>query len=265
MAGALVTAHNATITAQCDTAVTSLQTIYNNANVTRTVASNNANNSTTIEYNNASTSHLVNAATNTTARQNSCDAANTANTVGTMNTNAANTASMIKTNAANTRSTAHTNAQRLSNTLNTNAEYTDRAALVAAQDILRNTQNGYKARLSDSKRNSPVVLCSASGDPAPDYMRTRGVQIKVRTQSRNAIRCAGDEFVRYGYNLNQMWHVKSLTLMKHFTYWKAKDCWVYDKCQTNDSAQRGIAAIFEQGVTVWSNPEEIGMVNPYDN
>jgi len=265
LAGALVTAHNETVTAQCDTAVTSLQTIYNNSNVTRTVASNNANNSTTIEYNNASTSHLVNAATNTTARQNSCDSANTANTVGTMNTNAANTASMIKTNAANTRSTAHTNAQRLSNTLNTNAEYTDRAALVAAQDILRNTQNGYKARLSDSKRNSPVVLCSASGDPAPDYMRTRGVQIKVRTQSRNAIRCAGDEFVRYGYSLNQIWHVKSLTLMKHFTYWKAKDCWVYDKCQTNDSAQRGIAAIFEQGVTVWSNPEEIGMVNPYDN
>ena len=63
------------------------------------------------------------------------------------------------------------------------------------------------------------------------------------------------------------WNVakSGLKLMRHFTYWKASDIWVYDVCETNDTPQNAIVAIFEKGVTVWNDPDEIGMVSPYDN
>ena len=111
----------------------------------------------------------------------------------------------------------------------------------------------------------PFDFARTGGNSAPDYMRTRGIQVKVRTQSKGSIRAAGDEFTRYGYNLNQIWDVDELCLMKHFTYWKASDLWVYDKGESSDFAQQSIGNIFRNGVTVWSNPNEIGKVNPYDN
>lgn len=182
-----------------------------------------------------------------------------------MRTNATNLDNMMTTNANNLRDTNYANADRLKSTTVSNADWTDRAAIAAAQDTLRNTQNNARATLQDMRNSAPVMVCNSKGDMDADYMRTKGVQLKVRTQSKDSIRCAGDEFTRYGYALNHVWEVDELRLMKHFTYWKAKDCWVYDRCETSDLAQSVIGLIFKNGVTVWSDPKEIGRVNPYDN
>ena len=216
-------------------------------------------------YNTNTNTNSCNAATSVTNRNNDCNKANTDNTTATMRTNATNIDNNNVTCAGDYRDTMYSNADRLRDTATNNAVYTAQAAIAAAQDILRNTQNEAKATFNDSRNAAPVKLCDYSGTPAADYNRTRGIQIKVRTQSKNSIACAGDEFTRYGYRLNQIWQVSDLRLMKHFTYWKAKDCWVYDICETSDLAQSVIASIFMQGVTVWSNPNEIGKVNPYDN
>lgn len=216
-------------------------------------------------YNTNTNTNACNAATATTNRNNECNKANTDNTTATMRTNATNVDNNNVTCAGDYRDTMYANADRLNSTATTNAVYTAQAAIAAAQDILRNTQNESKATFNDSRNDAPVKLCDYSGNTAPDYNRTRGIQIKVRTQSNNAIACAGDEFTRFGYMLNQIWQVNDLCMMKHFTYWKAKDCWVYDVCETSDLAQGVIAGIFRSGVTVWSDPTEIGRVNPYDN
>ena len=159
-------------------------------------------------------------------------------------------------NAANTRNNAASN-----------AGWTRDATVTAAQYVARNTQRDAMAGLLDARNDAPVELCPTSGDATSEYMRTRGVQVKVRTQSKSAIRMAGDTFARFGYALNQIWNVakSGLKLMRHFTYWKASDIWVYDVCETNDTPQNAIVAIFEKGVTVWNDPNEIGMVSPYDN
>lgn len=265
IAGAVANYANTSATTQCNSVVNSLSTGAASTETARSNTGNINNYHYSRDHNINVNSNNVNCATNNTSRSNSCNAANTSNTVSNMRTNADNTRDTVVTNASNTRNTAVSNSNRSKSNTDLTSDWTDRAAIASAQDVLRNTQAQAKANLNDSKNANAVQLCAASGDFAPDYMRTRGVQIKVRSQSRQAIRSAGDEFVRYGYMLNQIWEMDELCLMNHYTYWKAKDCWVYDKCETSDLAQRSISDIFQQGVTVWSDPEEIGKVNPYDN
>lgn len=250
---------------QANSATTAAQNSGNYANAADNNTVNSQAHDSKVTYNTNTNTNTVNAATSVTNRNNECNKANTDNTTATMRTNATNIDNAYTSNANNTRDTSYANADRIKSTGDSNSNWTNLVAIANAQDVLRNTQNNAKATLYDSRNASPVKLTDFAGNPTSDYMRTRGVQVKVRTQSDHAIRCAGDEFTRYGYALNQVWEVSDLRIMKHFTYWKAKDCWVYDKCETSDLAQTAISVIFKQGVTVWSDPNEIGRVNPYDN
>lgn len=265
LVGAATTTSNAAMTAQCNSAVASLQTHYNSSTQQASTLTNLNNSSYATTENTAVNRHNVNAATSNTARSNACDSANTANSAGNIKTNAKNVRDTAVTNATNSRNTSVANAERLKSNTDSVSDWSDRTAIANAQDVLRNTQNQFKAVSNDAKNMAPVRLCPDGGNSAPDYMRTRGIQVKVRTQSKGSIRAAGDEFTRYGYNLNQIWDVSDLCLMKHFTYWKASDLWVYDKGESSDFAQQSIGNIFRNGVTVWGNPDEIGRVNPYDN
>lgn len=267
LVGAMIGSYNANTTSNANTTIVNNTTNMNSQATAYTQSSNTTNTSNTTTTNYDIVTHDNTLRTDNTARENDCDAANTSNTSGTMRTNAANTRNTSVTNAGNTRDTAIGNAANTRNNAASNAGWTRDATVTAAQDVARNTQRDAMAGLLDARNDAPVELCPTSGDPTSEYMRTRGVQVKVRTQSKSAIRMAGDTFARFGYALNQIWNVakSGLKLMRHFTYWKASDIWVYDVCETNDTPQNAIVAIFEKGVTVWNDPDEIGMVSPYDN
>lgn len=265
--GAIANGVTTQISANANTTITDA-TVTLNSNISSFTQSTNHDNTMAANTANITITNNDNTLrTNNTARENDCDAANTSNTSGTMRTNAANTRNTSVTNAGNTRDTAIGNAANTRNNAASNAGWTRDATVTAAQDVARNTQRDAMAGLLDARNDAPVELCPTSGDATSEYMRTRGVQVKVRTQSKSAIRMAGDTFARFGYALNQIWNVakSGLKLMRHFTYWKASDIWVYDVCETNDTPQNAIVAIFEKGVTVWNDPDEIGMVSPYDN
>lgn len=265
--GAIANGVTTQISANANTTITDA-TVALNSNISSFTQSTNHDNTMAANTANITITNNDNTLrTDNTVRENECDAANTSNTSGTMRTNAANTRNTSVTNAGNTRDTAVGNAANTRNNAASNAGWTRDATVTEAQDVARNTQRDAMAGLLDARNDAPVELCPTSGDPTPEYMRTRGVQVKVRTQSKSAIRMAGDTFARFGYALNQIWDVakSGLKLMRHFTYWKASDIWVYDVCETNDTPQNAIVAIFEKGVTVWNDPDEIGMVSPYDN
>lgn len=211
------------------------------------------------DYNNELT------ANNNTASVN-CANANTKSSNARNEANAKNDSSNIRTKADNRNSTAVANANRTRDTRVNNARYNRNASVIASQDVLRNAQNTAKYTLLDARNSAPVAHGEHAGDATPDYMRNRGLQIKVRTQQTSAIACAASQFARFGYNLGMVWNsCERLQVMKHFTYWKASDAWVYDIGNTNNSTQLAISDIFKNGVTVWSDPNEIGAVNVYDN
>ena len=53
--------------------------------------------------------------------------------------------------------------------------------------------------------------------------------------------------------------------MPHFTYWKCSEVWCSGAGTALEGAQQAIKDIMTAGVTVWSDPEEIGQVSIYDN
>ena len=168
-------------------------------------------------------------------------------------------------NAQNTSDTMYANAERTRGTSNANSGYTRGTAVTNAQEVLENAQDKAQARYSDARNDVPTAIGSYGGDVAPDAYETRGIQVKIRTQSKSAIAQAGDTFARFGYALNQMWEVTDLQPMRHFCYWKATDVWVDDMESSNNSVNRTVERIFMDGVTVWTNPDEIGKVSIYDN
>lgn len=155
---------------------------------------------------------------------------------------ASNNANLTRTNAANTRSTADANANR---------------AYGTATSAIANTrsQQGMRAPLLYGEH--------AHGDTA--VTRPIGTFAQIVTEPIGAIMSAGDQMLRFGYNLGQQWRMDSMQVMRHFTYWQASEVWCAGEGGALESAQQTIKDIFARGVTVWSDPGEIGRVSIYDN
>lgn len=193
-----------------------------------------------------------------------------ANTERTQTTADANALATKNTSVANANDTYDSTAQSALDTQTTvkdNAGYTREISELNAKELLENAANTSMAAINDARNSAPIECCPYSGNPQPDYMRTRGIQIKVKTQNESAIRQTGDIFARFGYALNQVWDVASsgLKLMQHFTYWKATELWVDDSKSSNNNINNFIHKMFLNGVTVWNNPTEIGRINVYNN
>lgn len=237
--------HNAVILTQCQ------QNIADN-----TINTNSANNAIATSNNQLHTDNANDDRTRQNNNNNNCITAQMANTTTCETNNNNNTVANMRANSARTY-----------NTSTANSGYTRQVAVLNAKETLENAQDRAKALYNDSRNNIPMQIGSYSGSYAPDYIETRGIQVKVRTENDSCISQAGAMFARYGYALNEIWDVRKtgLSLMKHFTYWKASDIWVDDINASNNAINRVIENIFLKGVTVWKNPDEVGRVDIYAN
>ena len=208
----------------------------------------------TTGLNSAMNDASVNLANSLNTLQNDCLTGQVANINTCETNNATNTANGMNANAVRTRATTHNN-----------ANWTRVSEIDPAKDAMSNAMHNARDRYSDASRNLPTQITKASGNIAQDAFMQRGVQMKVRTQSDSAIWQTASMFARYGYALNQMWRVDKLQVMNHFTYWKAKEIWVDDRASSNNAVNRAIETMFLNGVTVWSDPEEIGRIDVYAN
>lgn len=193
--------------------------------------------------------------TDQTDNTNDCLTAQTANNVAAATANAGNSAATTRGNAA-----------RSSGTARSNAGYTQTAAERSAKEYLEAAQRKARNRMECAQNDTPVSFGETSGSVAPDYHRTRGVQVKVRTQSDSAIARTGDYFARYGYAYDGVWDMRGgLCPMEHFCYWKVRDIWLECEGATGNHNDKILTDMFRAGVTVWKNPDEIGRVSIYDN
>ena len=236
-----------------------------NARDTKEFADQNALDTYNFGVQNASNSY--NAASQNAANTKDYSDTNADNTQTVAYRNAQNTYDVAHANADNDKLTTNENARNTRDTAQANSNYTWQVEELNAKELLENAANAAMAPLLDARNMAPIKYGAITGNPDADYNRTRGVQIKVKTQSDSAIRQAGDIFARYGYALNQIWdaHSSGLTLMNHFTYWKAAEIWIDDSDASNNKAIGLIEDMFLRGVTVWSDPTKIGKVNVYTN
>lgn len=230
-------ASSAATNASLEIALTNLESIYDAAYDAAVAKSSNAT-SYLWDYHDAKRDYLD----NTTAIQNSLTTSN-----------AAQNADLIITNAANSRATEIANAGRTRDAALTTASNNRSTALSAIEN--ERLQQGLDAPWQCGQ--------AANGETAAT--RPLGVWAQVVTESDAGIKYAGDNFLRYGYALDAEWDIGELQVMRHFTYWRCSDVWCAGSKAVVEAAQQTLKDIMKAGVTVWSDPDEIGQVSIYDN
>lgn len=155
-------------------------------------------------------------------------------------------------------------AKRTLDTTNSNADDTYNTAISNANNTYNNALSKINNDIKQSKLKEPyeygLVANNENATTKPQCLWTN-----IITQSKSAIKQAGDEFLRYGYRLDQQWDFDgNWNVGKYFTYWKLRDYWVQGNT-LQDYYQDALRFFLMGGVTVWSKPEYIGAVSIYDN
>lgn len=201
---------------------------------------------TATSANTAQTSHAKTQATETTIRTNTQTVKTMQLTTGAATDMTANTVNASNGNATASYNTATGNAARTRNQTITNAK----RSMLTTRDGATNTYR-------DMYNQPPSPIGAYTGDPWADEMAQRAYTVKVRTQSKGALLQAGMYMLRYGIASNKIYNRPDLTPCRHFTYWRADDVWLANDLAPNDALD-AIRDRFAAGVTIWSDPTEIG-------
>lgn len=196
--------------------------------------------------NTAQTAHAKTQATETTIRTNT-------QTVKTMQLATAAATDMT----ANTVNASNGNAAASYNTATGNAARTRDQILANAKRTMLNTRDNTTNTYRDMYNQPPSPIGAYTGDPWADEMAQRAYTIKVRTQTKSALLQAGMYMLRYGIASNKLYNSPNLTPCRHYTYWRADDVWLTNDIAPNDALDV-IRDRFAAGVTIWSDPTEIG-------
>lgn len=192
------------------------------------------------------TEHAKTQATGTTIRTNT-------QTVKTMQLATAAATDMT----ANTVNASNGNAAASYNTATGNAARTRDQTICNAKRTMLNTRDNATNTYRDMYNQPPSPIGAYTGDPWADEMAQRAYVVKVRTQSKSALMQAGMYMLRYGIASNKLYNKPNLTACRHFTYWRADDVWLTNDIAPNDAVD-AIRDRFAAGVTIWTNPTEIG-------
>lgn len=192
------------------------------------------------------TEHAKTQATETTIRTNT-------QTVKTMQLATAAATDMT----ANTVNASNGNATASYNTATGNAARTRDQAILSAKRTMLTTRSNTTGTYADMYNQPPAPVGAYTGDPWADEMAQRAYVVKVRTQSKSALMQAGMYMLRYGIASNKLYNRPNLTPCRHYTYWQANDMWLTNDIAPNDALD-AIRDRFATGVTIWTNPTEIG-------
>jgi hypothetical protein len=135
----------------------------------------------------------------------------------------------------------------------------------SARGDYENTIAGINARVQDANLIQPNVSGQAGGDML--NLINGGIKISVRWKmiDHANIKAIGEYWLRYGYAVKQFASIPpSLMVMTKFTYWKLLETYIVGGAMPENFKQ-SIRGIFEKGVTVWANPNDIGNIDLADN
>lgn len=138
-------------------------------------------------------------------------------------------------------------------------------ARFAAKGDYANEIAGINARVQDARLLQPSISGQIIGEAFNIAMSKWGVFFRVKTLQAAVRNAIGEYWLRYGYAINRFAVLPaSLRVMDKFTYWKLKETYLTSgSCP--EAYKNAIRGIFEKGVTVWTNPSDIGTIDLADN
>ena len=128
-----------------------------------------------------------------------------------------------------------------------------------------NTIAGINAQVQQMELTPPATAGQAGGDVFNLSNGIMGLQLKFKTCERSAWRAAGEYFLRYGYYIQRFLQPPSdLKCMSNFTYWQMSEAYVRG-VHMPEQYRLAVKGILEGGTTVWTRPEDIGVIDYADN
>lgn len=187
------------------------------------------------------------------------------NNVSTANQQLANT------QTTNNASTSQANAYSLAQTSLSNqqtmqlADINKQLAQATAQGDYENTIAGINAQVQQTQTVPPTTSGALGGDAFNLANGLIGVMVRFRQIPPAAMQAIGEVWLRYGYYVQRFMRLPSnLMAMSNFTYWKLHE--LYVRSSTCPEEYRlTVKGIFESGVTVWTDPDKIGVTDYADN
>ena len=159
---------------------------------------------------------------------------------------------------------ASQNASRVSNAgymRDTNRDYAD----FAARGDYANQIGAINAKVQDATLIQPTTSGQVGGEAFTLVTANWSVNAKVKRISPSAIQAIGEYWLRYGYAINRFAKMPpSFMVMSKFTYWKLRETYIRASAMP-ESFKQTLRGIFEKGVTVWTNPDDIGNIDVADN
>ncbi len=144
---------------------------------------------------------------------------------------------------------------------NTNHDY----ANFAARGDYQNAIAGINAKVQDAQMIQPTTSGQLGGDAFQLSMNKWALYAKIKTLQPAAMAMIGEYWLRYGYAVHRFGYMPSdYHCMTKFTYWKLSESYIYSS-RCPEMFKQAIRGIFEKGVTVWVDPDDIGAVDMADN
>lgn len=161
---------------------------------------------------------------------------------------------------ASMASTNRSNAAGMS-VADSNKAYAD----MASRGDYANSIAGINAKIQDAKMIQNTTVGQVGGEAFNFANYQWGVDLKVKMIRGAALATVGEYWLRYGYAVSRFGTMPdSLHVMTRFTYWKLQETYIVSaKCP--ESFKQALRGIFEKGVTVWKNANDIGRIDIADN
>ena len=127
----------------------------------------------------------------------------------------------------------------------------------AARGDYANAIAGIQAKTQDAKMLQPSVSGQLGGDMGMLYNFGWKINVKSKMITLNAVYTIGDYWLRYGYEVDRFVNIPDdLQTMRKFTYWQTMATYITGNI--SEMFKNVIRGIFEKGVTVWRDPNDIG-------
>ncbi len=134
----------------------------------------------------------------------------------------------------------------------------------AARGDYANTINGINAKVRDANLIQPSTSGQIGGEAMNIVNGAMEVNLRWKLIDNASIRTVGEIWLRYGYAIRKFATIENLSVMTKFTYWKFSESYL-NSAPMPESFKAAIRGIFEKGVTVWKNPNDIGNIDIADN
>lgn len=170
-----------------------------------------------------------------------------------------------KTHAMNSAYAAQTHSASIANQSyqrDNNYQY----AAMAAKGDYANAIAGVQAKVQDAKMLQPTTSGQLGGESFNLAKIGWALTAKLKVVAGAAQRELGEYWLRYGYAVNRFMMLprQNMLVCNKFTYWKMQELGLRaNGCP--EEYRMTIRGIFEKGVTVWKNPDEIDIVDPATN